>query len=443
MTIRIVSEEDVPALCGAAAAACYSPGGNGGRMVVPAGKDIRVAATFLHEYGHHLDRSWSVNGVPELNGTQVWWGLRGMAALVAQGAVAFDYSRGWNRSIGEIFAEDYAWIHIPYQHAIPWLSPPDEALRTALFAELGGQPTAQLPAIPAAGPLVINRNGTLAAKRSQVVPFGLLGPGRRVTMTATVNKATRAGTRARMRRDVQRHSRRHPAVHEGPLDPHDQRPEPRPRRVQRAARQHDGRAADVHASPAARDRDLGGSRRVLRARLVAADPGDPRRGCLPREPGPRGARRQPLCGVQRVPGPADGDRASSILPDVRGLYRFYEELALRFAERGYTAIAFDYFGRTAGVEKRDDDFEYMEHVKRTTAEGVRRTSRRSSRSCARRCSVVFTVGFCFGGRHSWLAAAGGHDLHGAIGFYGRPGTAQDGHRGRPIAPPTSALRSSG
>jgi hypothetical protein len=198
VTIRIVPEEDVPALCGAAAAACYSSGLNGGRMVVPAGKDLRVAATFLHEYGHHLDRAWSVSGVAELNGTPVWWQLRGMAALVAQGSVAFDYSRGWNRSIGEIFAEDYAWIHIPYQHAIPWLSPPDEALRTALFAELGGQPAAQLPEIPAAGPLVINRSGSLAAKRSQVVPFGLLGPGRRVTLTATVNKATRAGTRARM-----------------------------------------------------------------------------------------------------------------------------------------------------------------------------------------------------------------------------------------------------
>src|SRR6059058_2120133 len=35
-----------------------------------------------------------------------------------------------------------------------------------------------------------------------------------------------------------------------------------------------------------------------------------------------------------------------ILPDVRGLYRFYEELALRFAERGYLAIAIDCFGRT-------------------------------------------------------------------------------------------------
>src|SRR3954470_10353050 len=59
-----------------------------------------------------------------------------------------------------------------------------------------------------------------------------------------------------------------------------------------------------------------------------------------------------------------------ILPDVRGLYRFYEELALRFAERGHAAIAFDYFGRTAGAEKRGDDFDYMPHVAETTPEGV-------------------------------------------------------------------------
>src|SRR6478735_345104 len=59
-----------------------------------------------------------------------------------------------------------------------------------------------------------------------------------------------------------------------------------------------------------------------------------------------------------------------VLPDVRGLYRFYEEVALRFAERGHSAIAIDYFGRTAGVEKRDDDFEYMPHVGQTTSEGI-------------------------------------------------------------------------
>ena len=41
-----------------------------------------------------------------------------------------------------------------------------------------------------------------------------------------------------------------------------------------------------------------------------------------------------------------------ILPDVRGLYRFYEELALRFAERGFDVVAIDYFGRTAGEAGR-------------------------------------------------------------------------------------------
>jgi carboxymethylenebutenolidase len=119
----------------------------------------------------------------------------------------------------------------------------------------------------------------------------------------------------------------------------------------------------------------------------------------------------------------------AILPDVRGLYRFYEELALRFAERGYTAIAFDYFGRTAGVGKRDDDFDYREHTPATTTEGVHADLSAVVQKLRETTSVVFTVGFCFGGRHSWLAAAERDDLHGAVGFYGRPGPAQDGTPG--------------
>jgi carboxymethylenebutenolidase len=110
-----------------------------------------------------------------------------------------------------------------------------------------------------------------------------------------------------------------------------------------------------------------------------------------------------------------------ILPDVRGLYRFYEEVALRFAERGYAAVAIDYFGRTAGVEKRDDDFVYRPHVEQTTPEGVQAdTAAAVARLREGGATSVFTLGFCFGGRNSWLAAAGGHGLAGAIGFYGRP-----------------------
>jgi carboxymethylenebutenolidase len=124
--------------------------------------------------------------------------------------------------------------------------------------------------------------------------------------------------------------------------------------------------------------------------------------------------------------PDDGAHVGVVvLPDVRGLYRFYEVLALRFGERGYGALAFDYFGRTAGVSKRDDEFPYMDHVAQTTPEGIQHDVRAAVeflRSPAGgSCDAVFAVGFCFGGRHAWLATAGGHGLAGAVGFYGSTG----------------------
>src|SRR5499427_222204 len=119
----------------------------------------------------------------------------------------------------------------------------------------------------------------------------------------------------------------------------------------------------------------------------------------------------------------DGDLAAGvvILPDVRGLYRFYEELALRFAERGIAAIAFDYFGRTAGIDKRPDDWDYMPLVQQLTQEQVQADV--GACVCDLRalgCDPNFTVGFCYGGSGSWAAAASGHGLAGAVGFYGRP-----------------------
>src|SRR5262245_62451351 len=91
-----------------------------------------------------------------------------------------------------------------------------------------------------------------------------------------------------------------------------------------------------------------------------------------------------------------GDAGVVIIPDVRGLYRFYEELALRFAERGIAAVAIDFFGRTAGVGKRDEDFPYSEHVPQTTPEGIQADVAAAVaylRSPAGgSCLAVFTVG---------------------------------------------------
>ncbi|HXU85949.1 MAG TPA: dienelactone hydrolase family protein [Verrucomicrobiae bacterium] len=113
-----------------------------------------------------------------------------------------------------------------------------------------------------------------------------------------------------------------------------------------------------------------------------------------------------------------------ILPDVRGLHPFYEELALRFAENGVDALAFDFFGRTAGTGSRDTGFEFMPHVEQVTWAGVSADIRAAARNLRmddeRRVEALFTTGFCFGGRLAYLTATLGLGLAGTIGFYGIP-----------------------
>ncbi len=119
---------------------------------------------------------------------------------------------------------------------------------------------------------------------------------------------------------------------------------------------------------------------------------------------------------------AGSTEAVVILPDVRGLFPFYEELALRFAEHGIDAIAIDYFGRTAGVGKRTEEWDYMPHVRATTLDGIRddvRAAINHLRSDVADRSV-FIVGFCFGGSNSWYMAASDLGLSGVVGFYGHP-----------------------
>ncbi|HLB19456.1 MAG TPA: dienelactone hydrolase family protein, partial [Gaiellaceae bacterium] len=80
--------------------------------------------------------------------------------------------------------------------------------------------------------------------------------------------------------------------------------------------------------------------------------------------------------------------------------------------------------------KRGDDFEYMPHVDKTTPQGMQADVGAAVEYLrSKGARAVFTVGFCFGGRNSWLSATGGHGLAGAIGFYGRPGEGRDGTPG--------------
>lgn len=123
-----------------------------------------------------------------------------------------------------------------------------------------------------------------------------------------------------------------------------------------------------------------------------------------------------------------------VLPDVRGLHAFYEDLALRFAEAGVHATAFDYFGRSAGVGRRDDEFDFWPEVMKTTPKTVALDVSAvigQLRSDAGATSV-YTVGFCFGGRHSFNQSARQQDLSGVIGFYGRVVAANEDDTDAPI-----------
>ena len=121
--------------------------------------------------------------------------------------------------------------------------------------------------------------------------------------------------------------------------------------------------------------------------------------------------------------PSGGDAGVVIAPDVRGLHPFYEELAERFASAGISAIALDYFGRTAGTSRHADDFDARPHLAQLTPQAVFADigASRAHLENETRIRRTFVLGFCFGGRLAFLQSAEQPGLAGVIGFYGRLG----------------------
>ncbi len=116
-----------------------------------------------------------------------------------------------------------------------------------------------------------------------------------------------------------------------------------------------------------------------------------------------------------------------ILPDVRGLHPYYRDLAVRFAEAGFDAVAIDWFGRTADGDDRGAEFAWQPHLEKVDPANVAAdvtvaASHLADQGCT---GPLFTVGFCFGGSMSWRLSASAVDLAGAIGFYGQPRRVRD------------------
>lgn len=106
-----------------------------------------------------------------------------------------------------------------------------------------------------------------------------------------------------------------------------------------------------------------------------------------------------------------------IYPDIRGLHQFYKELALRFAEIGITAVAIDYFSRTAGLSPRNDEFDFIPHFQQLEFSNLMADAR-AALATLESGKPTFTIGFCLGGSLSILSSAEELGLAGAISFYG-------------------------
>src|SRR5262249_55772112 len=130
------------------------------------------------------------------------------------------------------------------------------------------------------------------------------------------------------------------------------------------------------------------------------------------------------------------DQASGVgvlvLPDNRGLSGFYERLTVRLAEQGHTALAIDYFGRTAGTGYRDRGADFarpenvLTHLVKLTKDGLYADFDAGIDHLHNGPTVagdggwraVVSLGFCMGGRFAFLTAAPRFGLAGAIGLYG-------------------------
>lgn len=111
---------------------------------------------------------------------------------------------------------------------------------------------------------------------------------------------------------------------------------------------------------------------------------------------------------------------------------------MRFAEVGVRALALDYFGRTAGLTARDDEFDFMPHVQQMTmptfyADVNAALAHLQNDSDA----PTFIVGFCRGGSLALYTGSQKYKLAGLIPFYaglarqipGADGTAlQEAHK---------------
>lgn len=199
VVVTVIPESSVPTECGdAQAIACYRWSSAGdATMYVPAVAPAQVRSALTHEYGHHIDATRPhVPGARGLDGTASWWRARDMAGLLSRGLVAWDYSLGWDHSIAEIYAEDYAVTNGAGSSGIRWLGDPPATVQDAIRADLSGAVAAPTPPAPAPAPAPQPGAGATAVPATAIARrSGRLQAGARARIAFAVTDRERLAVR--------------------------------------------------------------------------------------------------------------------------------------------------------------------------------------------------------------------------------------------------------
>ena len=118
---------------------------------------------------------------------------------------------------------------------------------------------------------------------------------------------------------------------------------------------------------------------------------------------------------------ADATTAVIVIPEAFGLNGHIEDVTERFAGEGFRAVGLDIFHRSGGGTAPYDDFEkVLPLFEGLTDEGLL-ADIDAAREHLHRLNIadpaIGIVGFCFGGRTTFLAALH-RPLGAAVGFYG-------------------------
>jgi len=130
---------------------------------------------------------------------------------------------------------------------------------------------------------------------------------------------------------------------------------------------------------------------------------------------------------QRINGYAAWLRRDELLPaiiiihDVFGLTEHYRDIARRFAEEGFFAMAIDLYSREGAPQLPDADaaLQWMRQLSDQRVLGDVDTAVRFLRTRLEvRARSIGVTGFCMGGRYAFMAACMVPEIAGCVSFYG-------------------------